>query len=103
MTPATEAVVGALLAADGELFGMELVRACGLGAGTVYPILRRLAAEGWVTARWEAREEAQAAARPARRYYELTSRGRAQAVHRLAAERPSAPVFEARWAQGQGT
>jgi PadR family transcriptional regulator PadR len=48
--------------------------------GSVYPALRRLEAQGWVTARWSASENNRRA-----RYYELTAAGRKQ----LAAERRS--------------
>jgi PadR family transcriptional regulator PadR len=83
MTVTTQAVLGALLGADGEVFGLEIVRTTGLGAGTIYPILQRLQAAGWVTARWESPDEAHDAGRPARRYYHLTHTGHARAEHAL--------------------
>jgi PadR family transcriptional regulator PadR len=43
--------------------------------GSVYPALRRLEAQGWVTARWSASENNRRA-----RYYELTAAGRKQLV-----------------------
>ena len=49
-----------------------------LPSGTVYPILRRLNAEGYVRSRWE-KEARQTRAAPPRRYYELTSGGTALA------------------------
>lgn len=88
MTVPTQAVLGALLSADGEVFGLEIVRATGLGAGTIYPILARLQAAGWVSARWEFAEEAHAEGRPSRRYYHLTNRGQARAVHVLRSGTP---------------
>ena len=48
-------------------------------SGTVYPILRRLDAEGCVRSRWEKDGEARKQQRPPRRYYELTAGGRALA------------------------
>jgi DNA-binding PadR family transcriptional regulator len=51
--------------------------ATALPSGTVYPILRRLEAEGCVRSRWEKEGEARKEQRPPRRYYELTSHGRA--------------------------
>jgi PadR family transcriptional regulator, regulatory protein PadR len=48
--------------------------------GSVYPALRRLEANGWVTAHWAASENNRRA-----RYYTLTASGRKQ----LAAERAS--------------
>jgi PadR family transcriptional regulator, regulatory protein PadR len=55
-----------------------LSRGSGLPAGTVYPILQRLTAAKWMTSRWEPAE-----GRPLRRYYSLTTEGRASAVHAL--------------------
>ena len=46
--------------------------------GSIYPALRRLEAQGWVTARWAASANNRRA-----RYYQLTAAGRRQ----LAAER----------------
>ena len=43
--------------------------------GSVYPALRRLEAQGWVTARWSRSENNRRA-----RYYELTDTGRKQLV-----------------------
>lgn len=66
---------------DGETYGFELAQATGLKAGTLYPVLQRLLAEGWLTGRWEEVDE-QAAGRRRRRYYRLTAEGerRAEAV-----------------------
>lgn len=83
MTVQTEAVLAALLECDGELWGFELSRLSGLAAGTIYPILQRLAAAGWVVSRWEDQAVAEADGRPARRYHRLTVEGRARAVHAL--------------------
>jgi DNA-binding PadR family transcriptional regulator len=47
-----------------------------LPSGTVYPILRRFEANGFVQSRWENLEEALTEGRPRRRYYELTAAGR---------------------------
>jgi PadR family transcriptional regulator PadR len=83
MTIQTQAVLGALLAADGEVYGLQLVRTSGLAAGTVYPILQRLLAMGWIVARWEPAEQAQAEGRPPRRYYELSPEGASRAYSTL--------------------
>ena len=83
MTVQTQAVLGALLSADGEVYGLQLVRASGLAAGTIYPILQRLLAAGWIVARWEPPEDAHAEHRPPRRYYELSPGGRARAFNAL--------------------
>jgi DNA-binding PadR family transcriptional regulator len=83
MTLQTQAVIGALLdqGPDEELYGLEIVKASGLPPGTIYPILVRLRAAGWIHDRWESSEEAQQRGRPPRHYYHLTTEGRAQASH----------------------
>ena len=83
MTIQTQAVLGALLAADGEVYGLQLIRASGLAAGTIYPILQRLLAIGWVVARWEHVDDAHAEGRPPRRYYELSPEGATRAYNAL--------------------
>jgi PadR family transcriptional regulator, regulatory protein PadR len=83
MTVQTQAVLAALLEADAEQYGLQIIRSSGLAAGTVYPILQRLRAAGWVTAYWEPEHQAQDEGRPARRYYELSAQGRARAAHVL--------------------
>ena len=50
--------------------------ATGLPSGTVYPILRRLDAEGCVRSKWEKEGVARREQRPPRRYYELTGAGK---------------------------
>jgi DNA-binding PadR family transcriptional regulator len=83
MTVAVQAVLGALLQQPDELYGLEIVKASGLEPGTIYPILQRLRATGWVSDRWEDPEPAHDDGRPPRRYYRLTMEGRARAVHAL--------------------
>ena len=61
-------------------FGFEVMEVTGLPSGTVYPALRRLERDGLVQSDWEPAEEATQAARPARRYYQVTSSGRVAAV-----------------------
>jgi PadR family transcriptional regulator PadR len=88
MTIPTRAVLGALLGAEDEVFGLEIVRTSGLGPGTIYPVLQRLQTAGWITARWEAPEDAHEAGRPPRRYYQLTATGHARAAHALSSSAP---------------
>jgi len=83
LTPQTQVVLTVLVTR--ETWGFELSKDSGLPAGTIYPILQRLTAAGWVTSRWEDVEPARAQGRPPRRYYALTTEGRARAVHALAA------------------
>jgi DNA-binding PadR family transcriptional regulator len=74
LTYPTALVLQALL--DGHHHGFDIMDATGLPSGSVYPILRRLDAEGLVRSRWEAAAAARDAQRPPRRYYELTAGGR---------------------------
>ena len=67
-------VLEALMA--GRHHGFDIMDATGLPSGTVYPILRRLDAEGCVRSRWEKDGAARKEQRPPRRYYELTAGGR---------------------------
>jgi PadR family transcriptional regulator PadR len=75
MTLTTQLVLRALLADPGrEMYGREIMQAASLATGTVYPILARLVAEGWVSVR-EEKIDKRAEGRPARRYYRLTPEG----------------------------
>ena len=60
--------------------------ALGVNYGSIYPALRRLEAQGWVSGRWAASENNRRA-----RFYELTAAGRKQ----LAAEREQWERFSA--------
>jgi DNA-binding PadR family transcriptional regulator len=86
-------------------YGLELMRATGQPSGTLYPILTRLLAAGWVRAEWE-EIDARAEGRPARRYYLLTPDGLASARTELAAlherlrPRGAGPIGEAGPATG---
>jgi PadR family transcriptional regulator len=57
-----------------------------IGQGSIYPALRRLESEGWITAEWRTSEQGRRA-----RYYTLTKSGRRQ----LALERKSWEEFVA--------
>ncbi len=70
-------------------YGFEIMRAAHLPSGTVYPLLRRLEADGLLESSWENAEEAHAEGRPPRRYYQATREGRASladAYERLRAQ-----------------
>jgi PadR family transcriptional regulator PadR len=62
---------------SGRLYGLEILRRLADGSrlmvpeGTVYPLLARLKAEGWVDAEW-----VEAEAGHPRKYYSLTASGR---------------------------
>ena len=75
LTYPTALVLRAL--AEGYRHGFDLMDATGLASGTVYPLLRRLEALGFASARWEGEEAAHREGRPARRYYQLTAEGAA--------------------------
>ncbi|WP_198154076.1 PadR family transcriptional regulator [Catenuloplanes japonicus] len=55
-------------------YGLALAEATGFPSGTIYPVLARLEAAGWVTSFWE-REEPAVLERPRRRMYQLTGVG----------------------------
>ena len=74
-TLATTLVLQAL--ADGVIHGFDIIDVTRLASGTVYPILRRLEREGFVSGYWEDAAIARDEQRPPRRYYELTPAGKA--------------------------
>ena len=62
--------------ANGYLYGFDIIDITGVPGGTVYPALRRLEDEGYLTSEWEEPSIAQSEPRPPRKYYELTRAGR---------------------------
>jgi PadR family transcriptional regulator PadR len=99
LTFPTALVLQALL--QGFHHGFDIMDATELPSGTVYPILRRLDAEGVVRSKWEKDGLARREQRPPRRYYELTAGGRTvatEAVERYRGERGAAiqPLKESR-------
>jgi DNA-binding PadR family transcriptional regulator len=70
-----------LLSRDGEwVYGYDLCEACGVGSGTLYPLLVRLSERNLLEARWE---ESGSRGRPPRHLYCLTAEGRKLAHARL--------------------
>jgi DNA-binding PadR family transcriptional regulator len=63
---------------------LALAEASGFPSGTIYPILARLEAAGWVQSYWE-QEEPTVLERPRRRMYQLTGAGAQAARVALAA------------------
>jgi len=61
--------------AGGHRYGFDIMEACGLPSGTVYPALRRMEKAGLLKSRWEDEADARAEGRPRRRTYELTPGG----------------------------
>jgi PadR family transcriptional regulator PadR len=85
-SPQTSSVLTALVA-DPQTwrYGYELGREVGLKAGSLYPILIRLAERELLESRWEDQSEA-SGGRPPRHLYRLTGAGR-----ELASEVASSP------------
>jgi DNA-binding PadR family transcriptional regulator len=54
--------------------GAEMSKATKVGSGTLYPMLARLEAAGWLTSEWEVIDPSEAG-RPRRRFYQLTAVG----------------------------
>lgn len=73
MTQVTALVLRAIAA--GHRYGFDVMEACGLPSGTVYPALRRLEKAGLLRSGWERAEDAHAEGRPRRRTYALTPAG----------------------------
>lgn len=67
-----------LSATSPDLSGSDVNKTTGLASGTLYPILLRLEAAGWLSSRWE-NIDPSAAGRPRRRLYRLTAGGLTQA------------------------
>lgn len=61
----------------GFVYGFSIMEMTGLPSGTVYPAMRRLERDALISSRWERQSIADAEQRPARKYYRLTSAGRA--------------------------
>lgn len=102
MTQVTALVLRSI--ASGYRYGFDVMEACGLPSGTVYPALRRLEKADLLTSRWERDADARADGRPRRRIYELTPDGldalqeaerKLSEMRRLLGDLPRAPTGEA--------
>jgi DNA-binding PadR family transcriptional regulator len=91
-SPQTAAVLLDLAEQGGWTHGYDLCGRLGLKAGTVYPILMRLADRGLLETAWETQAPA---GRPPRHLYRLTGPGRVMAAD-LAAAAEAAPARAAR-------
>ena len=88
ISPQTRAVLGALSTQpQAWRYGYDLARETGLKSGTLYPLLIRLADQGFLEAEW--RQPLQPG-RPPRHAYRLTEQGLALSVARTA-DIPSTP------------
>ena len=94
LTYPTTLVLQALL--QSHHHGFDIMDATALPSGTVYPILRRLEAEGCVRSHWEKEGDARKEQRPPRRYYELTAKGRGVAEDAVSRYRALDQVAAAR-------
>jgi len=61
-------------------YGYDLMKVADLSSGTLYPLLARLADDGWLESRWE---ESELPGRPPRQLYRLTATGRVKARQAL--------------------
>src|ERR1700733_7654811 len=61
----------------GFVYGFSIMEKAGPASGTVYPAMRRLERDDLIRSQWERQSIADAEQRPARKYYRLTSGGRA--------------------------
>jgi DNA-binding PadR family transcriptional regulator len=82
---ATRTLLAFLKAPRSWRHGYDLMKDADLSSGTLYPLLARLAQNGWLESRWE---ESQLPGKPPRQLYRLTAVGRTEA--RSALERAQA-------------
>jgi PadR family transcriptional regulator PadR len=89
LSPAARRVLAALVQAGATgRHGYDLCRAAQIKSGTLYPLLIRLEAQGYLAADWQASE---VPGRPPRHVYRLTTAGCALAVaHPVAGDRGEA-------------
>jgi PadR family transcriptional regulator PadR len=71
-------------------YGYEISQRTRLKSGTLYPILIRLADQGWLETRWA---EPERQGRPARHTYRLTAEGSRAATAIVASVRKERPVL----------
>ncbi|HTP89993.1 MAG TPA: PadR family transcriptional regulator [Bryobacteraceae bacterium] len=73
----------------GYVYGYTVMEVTGLPSGTVYPALRRMERDELIVSHWERQSAADAALRPARKYYGITRRG----INSLDAARKRYPLL----------
>ncbi|MGO9337940.1 MAG: PadR family transcriptional regulator [Terracidiphilus sp.] len=74
----------------GFIYGFSIMEMTGLPSGTVYPAMRRLERDDLIRSHWEKQSIADAEQRPPRKYYKLTTAGKAT----LEASRRRYPLLE---------
>ena len=96
----TKLILQVLLDAPaGEAYGLEVVRASGVPAGTSYAILRRLEDEGLLDGRWE-QISPEDEGRPPRYYYRLNGEGRHVAQLETTKDRAALSLLIPGWGTG---
>jgi DNA-binding PadR family transcriptional regulator len=80
LTPAMVRIIQTFLEdPEARLFATELMKAAGIGSGSLYPALARMQAEGWIEQESEDSDVAKTEGRPARRYFRMTGKGALEA------------------------
>jgi PadR family transcriptional regulator PadR len=74
----------------GFVYGFSIMEMTGLPSGTVYPAMRRLERDELIRSQWEKQSIADAEQRPPRKYYKMTTAGKAT----LEASRKRYPLLE---------
>ena len=62
---------------SGFVYGFSIMEMTGLPSGTIYPAMRRMEEDQLIRSRWERQSIADREQRPPRKYYQLTSIGKA--------------------------
>ena len=97
ISPQTVRVLAQLLTRRGVWhYGYALAQETGLPSGTLYPILIRLAEQGWLETKWT---EPDRPGVPPRHIYRLTSAGARAAVERVESRPRARAVLHARTAK----
>ncbi|MFK0004289.1 PadR family transcriptional regulator [Paenarthrobacter sp. NPDC090522] len=98
VTPATTLVLESLLSAE-SVWGLQIVKDAGKKPGTVYPILDRLEAAGWIQGEWDTSDVRKG---PRRRYYRLLADARPLALAYVSAQaaKKQTTIPHSKWAMG---
>jgi DNA-binding PadR family transcriptional regulator len=89
-----EMIVLALLIGQRDMYGLEMVKKDDrIGENSVYVVLTRMVARGFVTARYETDKEANGRRGPKRRLYKITAFGHQQYDARIAGDREAAATM----------
>lgn len=94
----------AIIAAEGTTYGYQILQhlaGAGFGkikGGTLYPILARLEAEGWVTTSWGEGDGG-----PGRKFISITESGKQETAHLVSQWSEFSALVETLWASGTDT